>query len=311
MELAKSLPSGDTLTIQGLSILANALRYQGDLDGALIAIRQARNLAERAMYPTEEARLFKLYGPIYREGLILGEPDMINLGRPAEAIEVLQKALDMTEQAAAKNGNDMATRIRLADAAWNLGDLLRESDPRRALNVYDLGIRRLEELRNNLQARRYRAGLLAKSAYVVRRLHRVSDARERLSAARSILQDTNDYPAERVRLDNFAYVFVCAVADHEAETGDAHRALEVYEDLLRKVLAWPPEPYLSLPDAVSLSRLYTIVAGLDRRTGRNDHASALEARRLDLWRHWDVKLPNNSFVRRQLAAATRSSVQMD
>ena len=27
----------------------------------------------------------------------------------------------------------------------------------------------------------------------------------------------------------------------------------------------------------------------------------VEARRLDLWRHWDRKLPNNPFVRRQLA----------
>jgi len=291
--------------------LANALRYQGDLDGALIAIRRARKLAEHATYPTDEDRLFKLYGPIYREGLILGEPDMINLGRPAEAIEVLQRALDMTEQAAAKNVNDMASRIRLADAAWNLGDLLRDGDPRRALKVYDLGIRRLEEMRNKMTADRYRAALLAKSAYALRRLHRVSEAKERLSAARTILQNTNDYLAERVRLDNFAYVFFCALADHEAETGDTHRALEIYEDLLRKVLAWPPEPYFSLPDAISLSRLYTIVAGLDRRTGQVDRASALEVRRLDLWRHWDAKLPNNNFVRHQLAASTRSSVQMD
>ena len=30
-----------------------------------------------------------------------------------------------------------------------------------------------------------------------------------------------------------------------------------------------------------------------------------------LWRHWDAKLPNNTFVRRQLAAAIGPSVQMD
>jgi hypothetical protein len=31
----------------------------------------------------------------------------------------------------------------------------------------------------------------------------------------------------------------------------------------------------------------------------------LEARRLELWRHWDAKRPNNNFVRRQLEAANR------
>jgi hypothetical protein len=31
-------------------------------------------------------------------------------------------------------------------------------------------------------------------------------------------------------------------------------------------------------------------------------ASALEAKRLELWQHWDQKLTNNLFVRRQIAA---------
>jgi serine/threonine-protein kinase len=305
LELAKSFASSETVAIQALSLLANALRYQGDLDGALSAIRQARKLAEQAIYPTDEARVFKLFGPIYREGLILGEPDMINLGRPAEAIEALQRALNITEQSAAKDSNDMASRIRLADAAWNLGDLLRESDPRRALSVYDLGIRRVEEMRNNLQARRYHGALLAKSAYVLRRLHRFAEAKERIGAAGKILEDTHDYPVERIRLDDFAYVFVCAVADHDEDMGDPRRALETYEELLRKVERWPPQPYTSLPDAVSLSRLYSIIAGLDHRAGQNDRASGLESRRLELWRHWNAKLPNNSFIQGQLAAATR------
>src|SRR5206468_2915396 len=114
------------------------------------------------------ARLFKLFGLTVREGLILGEPGAVNLGRPVEAIEILQKALDITEEAASKDPNDSASRLREGTTAWDLGDLLRDRDPRRSLAVYDLGIRRTSETPNSLKARRDRGGLLAKSSYPLR-----------------------------------------------------------------------------------------------------------------------------------------------
>jgi hypothetical protein len=145
----------------------------------------------------------------------------------------------------------------------------------------------------------------------LRRLRRIPEASARIDAALVILRDTNDYPAQRIAPYSNVYGTICAYADHVADTGDLRHALQIYEDLLRAVVASGLKPDTRLPDAVSLSRLYTIVAGLDRRTGRNDHASVLETRRLDLWRHWDAKLPNNSVVRRQLATAIGPSVQKD
>jgi hypothetical protein len=44
------------------------------------------------------------------------------------------------------------------------------------------------------------------------------------------------------------------------------------------------------------------MAVLYRRIGRPDRAAAFESRRLELWRQWDGKLPNNPFVLRQIAA---------
>src|SRR5262249_53319552 len=58
VELAEPLSTAQDVAGQGLSILANALRYEGDLDGALRAIRQARAFALRARYPNETTRLF-------------------------------------------------------------------------------------------------------------------------------------------------------------------------------------------------------------------------------------------------------------
>jgi tetratricopeptide (TPR) repeat protein len=235
-----------------------------------------------------------------REGRILGEADAVNLGRPAEAVEILQKALNMTEEAARKDANDSASRARVGTTARELGDILRDENPRRALAVYDLGICRLAEMRNSLKARRDRAELLANSSYPLRRLHRVSEAKERIGAAFAILKDTKDYPAERIRLGSYAYLSVCALADQGAETGDLRHAIQTYDELQRKVLASEPKPETILTDAVGMSHLYTSMARLDRRAGRNDLASALEGRLLELWQHWNAKLPNNSFVRRQL-----------
>jgi hypothetical protein len=64
-----------------------------------------------------------------------------------------------------------------------------------------------------------------------------------------------------------------------------------------------PDPQNDLLNSVYVSRLDTSLAMLLRRMGRPEQAVALEAGRLELWRHWNGKLPNNPFVRRQLEAA--------
>ena len=304
VELAEPIPSAQDIASGALSVLANALRYQGDLEGALITIRQARKLSEAAAYPNETARFFNQYGPLLREGRILGESDAVNLDRPAEAVEVLQKALDMVEEVARKDPNDAASRGRAGTAARELGDILSDRYPKRALSVYELGMRRLAESRNSLAARRERAELMAKSSYALRRLQRASEAGARIDEAFAILKETKDYPAERIRLGTQVYSVVRALADHEAETGNPAHALDVYAELLRGVLASDPKPDDSLQDAVRFSQIYGAMAGLNRQLGRIDRAAELEARRLELWRHWDIRLPNNGFVRRQLSAAT-------
>jgi hypothetical protein len=45
---------------------------------------------------------------------------------------------------------------------------------------------------------------------------------------------------------------------------------------------------------------------LRRRAQQTGLESAPELRRLELWQHWDHRLPNNAFVRRQLELAKKS-----
>jgi tetratricopeptide (TPR) repeat protein len=253
-------------------------------------------------YSSETARLFGLYGINLREGLILGEEDAVNLGRQAEAVDVFQKELNLMEEAAGKDSKDSASRGRLATISRQLGNLLSERDPRRALAVYDVAIRRLEETPNNMKARRDRAVLLAKSSYALRRLHRPSEAKARIDAALEVLKDTKDYPAEKIRLGSNVHAAVSAAADHESETGDPRIALRMYQQLLDRVMAAKPDPLGDLRDTPRLSRIFAALADLYRRTGDLASAQATHARRVELWRSWSQKLPQNTFVRHQLEA---------
>ncbi|HLK64612.1 MAG TPA: serine/threonine-protein kinase [Bryobacteraceae bacterium] len=303
VELSEPIAAAQDIAAGALSVLANALRYQGDLNGALATIRRARTLMEHATFPNEAAREFNQYGPILREGRLLGERDAVNLNRPAEAAELLQRAIDIGEEIARRDSTDAASRTRIGSTARELGDILRDSDPRRALAIFDLGIQRQSEMRDNPHTRRERAELIAKSAYPLRRLHRTAEARKRLDTAVAMLTALKDYPAKSVPLGNPIYSVMRALADHEAEAGNIDRAREFYEDFYAKILASQPEPESNLQDAARISSVYAALADVNRRAGHADRASEVGAQRLALWQHWDTRLPNNEFVRRQLDAA--------
>lgn len=302
VELARAIPSAQSQLGGGLSILANALRYQGNLQGALEAIQEARKVVEETAYPTETARMFYLYGPLLREGLILGEDGAANLDRPADAIEALQKAFDISEAAARKDPIDSTSRSRVGNSGNPLGNILRHRDPQRALAVFDLSIRRLGEIRNSLAARRDQVLVLANSSYPLRTLQRADEAKQRIDAAFAILRDTKDYPTDRVPLYSEVFVALRAEADYEAELGEPRRAVELYEQLLEKVIAAKPDALNDLREAPRLSYIHDALTRLYRRTGDAQKAERLEAQGLELWREWDRKLPNNPFVLRQLAA---------
>jgi serine/threonine protein kinase len=303
IEVARPSPAANLMLTGSYSLLANALRYQGDLDGALQAIREARRFSENALYPTETARMVNLYGTFLREGLILGEDGAPNLGRPEEAVDPLQRAFDMAEAAARRDPVDSTSRSRVGNAGLFLGNILRHTDPSRALAVYDLAIRRLAEIPNRLIAWRDRSLVLANSSYALRSLHQPREARQRIEAALAILRDTNDYPASRIPIDSEAFIAVRAEFHYEAEFEDVPRALAAGRLLLDSVMAAQPDVLNDLRDAPKLSALYEDLAAVYRRAGDARNAEDLQTKRLELWRHWDRKLPHNPFVLRQLAAA--------
>jgi tetratricopeptide (TPR) repeat protein len=300
--MSRAMPSPGVRTAQGLTLLSESERYEGDLDGALRDIDAAKSLVEKATYADPAGRMLDEFGILLREGLLLGEDGAVNLGRPRDAVGPLQRAFDMAETVAENDPQDAVSRERLINAAIPLGNVLRAWAPARAMAVYDLALKRNREAGNGVTVMRKRALLLANSSGALLRLHRYREARQRALESLANLRQTNDYPAEKLSLDSEAYDALSAWADYQAATGAAGGAIESDERLLSLIMAAKPATDTDLRDAPRLSRLYQRLAELKRRAGDSVRAQEMDSRRLALWEAWDRKLPGNPFIRRQLGA---------
>lgn len=302
LEIVRGWAYAQSQVPSALSVLANALRFEGDLDGALNAIREARAAVERTTYPNENLRLFNMYGVLLREGLILGE-DGVSLNRPKEAVEPLQKALDMVEAASQQDPRDATSRTRAATTEREIGNIFRRDDPQRALAAYDVALARLAEVPTNLKVQRDRAVTLAESAYALHRLHRGAEARQRIDEALAILRETRDLPKDRVELDSPAYIVLRVDANDLEDSGRSRDAWQHSQRLLENVLRVEPPTSTDLRDMAALSALYDDAARHARRAGDTAGAEAIASQRIELWRQWQGRLPDNAFVARQLLAA--------
>jgi tetratricopeptide (TPR) repeat protein len=239
------------------------------------------------------------------EGLILsGDFGDISLGRPAEAVQVLERAFKMADVLVHRDPNDQNSRSHLGVCGALLANSLQHTDPRRALSVYDHALQHMAEIRS-VRLQMIETGLLIESSYPLRSLGRPAEARQRLERAFAVLKDLRLYPADKLAAGDDADGALQALADLEAEAGNVARAIEIDQELLDGLAAGGIKPEIKLPEAMDLSNIYGSIAALYRRSGRTDLASAFEKRRLDLWRHWARKLRNNPFVLRQIAAAAR------
>jgi hypothetical protein len=235
------------------------------------------------------------------EGLLLAEDGGVDLNQPRQAEVLFREAFAAAEQNARNEPKHYQSRSAVAECGLYLRNVLRDSSPKEALDVYDDSLMRIREVPSDIQARRQEASLLAASSYVARGLYREGDARNRIDATFRLLRDTQDYPAEIIKPGSEADHAVRALADHYAGTGQTNQAIEAYRDLRCKIVKSNPDAPNDLLNAAQLSRLDVTLAGLLRRAGRGDEAAALDQNRLELWRQWDRKLPNHPFVQRQLA----------
>jgi tetratricopeptide (TPR) repeat protein len=212
----------------------------------------------------------------------------------------LEHSFRIADEFVHRDLNDHNSRGGLAMAGISLGGILRRSDASRALEVYDHTLRHLAETPGDEHLQRLEITLLAGSSYALRSLGRMADARHRLDAALQRLRQLKMYPADTIDPGSAVEETLQAVAMDEAAGNHLAAAIAQYQELLDHIPPANSEP--SLEDAVRLSTIYTSAAGLYLRAGDPLRASELTARRMELWRAWERKLPNNPFVLRQIAA---------
>jgi tetratricopeptide (TPR) repeat protein len=184
--------------------------------------------------------------------------------------------------------------------ALEIGNILRHSDPKRALAVYDHALLRIREINENARGRAGEIDLLTMSSYPLRALGREADARGRLAESFKLLEASQEYPTDAIEPQSGAYNALRASAAQSEAAGDLAQAAALYNELLEKLEAWHVRPADDLRDAAAMSDLWDARARLLRRLGNGDEADVLDRRRAEIWGGWQRKQPGNVFVRRQL-----------
>jgi tRNA A-37 threonylcarbamoyl transferase component Bud32/tetratricopeptide (TPR) repeat protein len=290
-----------------LWVSAEVYRNRGDLDAALHDIRESVSKLDFGPEHPEQSIKMNYVFALIKQARILGEDRAVSLGRADEAVAVLDRAFTIADGFVHLDRDDQSARGRVAMAGITMGDILRHSDPRRSLEVYDHTFRHLTEIQDNSSFRRFEVSVLAGSVYPLRSLGRNAEAHQRLQGAFERLRQVNSYPAEKIRPGSEPDLTLCALADYQAGNGHLSDAIQTYNELLRRVVAWGPRTDDSLADATHVSRIYASLAPLYEQAHQNEQARDLDTRRRDLWRGWDAKLPHNNFVRGQLTAVNGHS----
>jgi serine/threonine-protein kinase len=289
-----------------LTVVARAERARGHLVEALDAAHEAVRILEPSGQKAVTTGLTYVLA-LTREAAILGETSSVSLDRPAEAVPLLERAFAIADGVAERDPGEFMSTQRLTSSGLQLAEILRDSDPERALAIFDRILGRLGQIKNNSDARLNEVKALSGSTYPLRALHRSTEARARLDAAFSKMAQLKRYPGAPIKSGSEADEALSALADHEAAQNNVAGAIHIYQQLLDQVLAGGSKPDTDLTDATDVSRLYKSLAALDRRAGRIADASALDSRRTALWQLWDRALPGNPFVARQLTTADSTS----
>jgi serine/threonine protein kinase len=309
LQIAEPVESAHRIRGSVLGALTLARWQTGDLEGALQTAQQSIELQEVQAATGHASLRINLANALYTEGMILGKQDAEpSLGRSQEALATFRKGMTIGEELAKIDPIDYMSRRSAATIGLEIGNILRHSDPRQALSVYDHALVRIREAKTSVSTQLCAADLLAGSSYALRRLGKENESRRRINEALELLHDAHQYPADAVEPMSRPDHVLRAQADDYAETGQLDNAIAAYKNLLDKLIVWKPDTQNDLRDATCIARTWTALANLYRQNGRRDEAARLEAQRTDLWNHWTGKLPNGQFLFRQslIQIATRA-----
>lgn len=300
---------------------------KGDLVSAIEQFRRSESIDQELVKQlpanlTYRRHLQITYGWL---GSLMGNPRYINLGDRVAARQYYEKGLAIAEELAAADPKNARAQLDLAICYGSLGGLLADSNPARGVELYRLGLARLD-------------GLLAVSAdefsYLrrkARQLHGLAEARRELGDRQGALEDLRQSQAiwqtlmtrDPANLDGVAgqHATLLALAELTQESGDAAAAMDYsrqalalaeQEALTRSITSGNLYARWRLADSYSsLAKLYEALAAApktspeQRRTNRSE-ACAWRRKALEVWDSWNqhgVSSVFNTTKREQAALA--------
>jgi len=132
--------------------LARARVSTGDLDGAVAMFLDLVRSGEACDDSGSPSRACRTLGVrLSWTGDVYAALDRPNLGEPAKAAPLYERALHIQERIAALDAHDRQARFDLAARCGKLGDAIWQSDPKRALELYDRALATARELASKAQ----------------------------------------------------------------------------------------------------------------------------------------------------------------
>ena len=275
-------------------VLAYLQWQTGQLDEALATIQKSLDVVVKDAATGHATMRSNVVNSLLHQGMILGKADgELSLGRTAEAESCFRKALAISEELAGSDSSDALSRHKLGVVGLELGNVLRHTNPREALAVYDRSLVRVREAKTSSREQRDEAELLVASSYALRWTGQVDEAKRRIDKGFQLLRDAKVYPADKIEPMSEADHALRASADFFAGTHQYSQAIGEYQEIQKKLMAWNLDLDNDLRDAVCISRTWGALAEVLRQAGRADEAAELEARSKALLEHWTEKLPQN------------------
>jgi tetratricopeptide (TPR) repeat protein len=269
--------------------LARARVYAADLDGAERDFQELlRDSAPCADDNPSSPACRVLAARLVWAGDVYAAVDRPNMHEFAKAAALYERAVHIRERAAAQDDHDRQVRFDLAASYGKLGDAVWESDPERALDLYERALGTARTLASKEQLEILRHSYLQAISRPLIRLGRYQEARQALTEALEVAKtDASSQYADRLAED-FVKVMWCRLQLAEGKRDEARQTLNETIDSLSVLQSSHPD---SLEAISQLSDAYRLLASMTTAAERRDALLKSAA----TWHAW----PATSFTVRE------------
>jgi eukaryotic-like serine/threonine-protein kinase len=244
-----------------------------------------------------------------RMGLVSGDPDYFNLGDRKAAAFWLEQFVHSCERLVAVDPSDMRARFNLSDALTSLADIYRDSDPHRAIKLYQraLGLTdsALKSDPQDSEILRVDSSDRLGYALALDRIGERKQSSDQRQHAISVLEALRKRDSATIAVPQLLAVALHERASVRFRAGDVREAeqdLQHSEELLVALFQQNPNNLMILRD---LADCYRARGNFAAHRSHWQDAARNYQKSLDLWQHWLQIGKSSVYDQRQRTIAAR------